>query len=500
MKMHEENQERLHQDSEVEDFHSGSGNLMDSKTSHLDDELNERLQEALHQTTFNVHLHDVVKIAAEYNPIDLAYAASRLPSSARHALYENLPDFAAKVTFMINTDGVTRSAIFRHLLDDEIRQLIENMPADEAVWVLDDLPERRFRRVLDGLDPKKSAQIWELQKHSRTSAGGMMTNEFFAFTSETTIAAAAAFMRDNPGIDETRRLFVIDQKGELQGYVPARNLIVNPPHLPLKHVMRQVDHKVTADATREEVVDLVERYKIPTLPIVDRDNFLVGVISYEDVVEAIEDIADETIAWMAGTAEDVSQESQVFKRFLARAPWLLVTLFGGLISAAIMSYYQGIESELLAMIVFFVPLINGMSGNVGIQCSTVLVRSMAIGVLTSGKRGDAVLKEAVIGSMTGIFFGALCGVIVYFLNYYGIQEFSTDPLELGVMVATGLFGACLTATTLGVSSPFFFAKLGVDPAIASGPIVTAFNDIMSMIIYFIISGLIKTFFFTPPIL
>ena len=443
-----------------------------------------------------MHLHDVAKIASEYNPIDLAYAATRLPPSARSVLYENLPDFEAKVTFMINTDGVTRSAIFRHLTDDEVKQLIEKMPADEAVWVLDDLPERRFRRVLDLLEAKKAAQIWELQKHSRNSAGGMMTNEFFSFTPETLIAEAASFIRDNPGIDETRRIFVVDQKGELQGYVPARNLIVNSPLLPLKQVMRQVDHHVTPDATKEEVVDLVERYKIPALPVVDRENFLVGVISYEDVVEAIEDIADETIGWMAGTAEDVSEYDHAFKRFCARAPWLLVTLFGGLISAAIMSYYQGIEGELLAFIVFFVPLINGMSGNVGVQCSTVLVRSMAIGTLTSGKRADAVKKEAFIGLTTGIVFGVLCGVIVYLLNIYGIQEFGTNPMELGIMVATGLFGACLTATALGVSSPFFFAKLGIDPAIASGPIVTAFNDIVSMIIYFIISGLINNLFFS----
>lgn len=484
-----------HTSIETESFHAGIGNLMDSKTSHLDDELSERLNDAFQSMTFNVHLHDVVKIANEYNPIDLAYAASRLPPSARHVLYQNLPDFAAKVAFMINTDGATRWAVLRQLSDEEVSQLIEKMPSDEAVWVLDDVSDRRYRRVLELIDSKKAGQIRELQKHSRNSAGGLMTNEFFAFTMDITIAEAAAFIRDNPGIDLTRRIFVLDHKGELQGYVPARNLIVNPPHLPLKHVMRQVDHKVPPEATREEVVDIVERYKIPALPVVDQDNFLVGVITYEDVVEAIEDIADETIAWMAGTAEDVSEYDPIFKRFLARAPWLMITLFGGLVSAAIMSYFQSIEAELLAFIVFFVPLINGMSGNVGIQCSTVLVRSMAIGVLSAGKRGEAILKEGALGLLTGLIFGTVCGTIVYILNTLGVQEFSSNPLELGIMVSAGLFGACLSATLLGVSSPFFFAKLGVDPALASGPIVTAFNDLVSIIIYFLISGLINSLFF-----
>lgn len=476
--------------------HAGAGNLMDSRTSHLDDELSERLKEAFHKTTFNVYLNEIAKIANEYHPIDLAYAASRLPPNVRHVLYQNLPDLDAKALFMINTDGATRWAVFRTLSDEEVVLLIEKMPPDEAVWVLDDIPERRYRRALEILDPKKSDQIRELQKHSRTSAGGLMTNEFFAFTVDTTIAEAAAFIRDHPGIDMTRRIFVLDQKGELQGFVPARNLIVNPPHLSLKHVMRQIDHKVPPDATREEVVDIVERYKIPALPVIDQDNCLVGIITYEDVVEMIEDIADETIAWMAGTAEDVSEYDPLFQRFLGRAPWLFVTLCGGLLSAAIISYFQNIEGELLALVIFFIPLINGMSGNVGIQCSTVLVRSMAIGVLSAGKRGEAVLKEGMIGLITATVFGTLCGATVYLLNSFGIQEFSSHPLELSIVVSAGLFGACLSATFLGVSSPFFFAKLGIDPALASGPIVTAFNDLVSIITFFLISGAIHSLFFS----
>ncbi len=481
----------------IPEEHIGAGNLMDSRTSHLDDELSERLEEALHKTTFNIHLPEVAKIASEYNPIDLAYAASHLPPTARPVLYENLPNLDAKVSFIINTDSASRWAIFRAVEDDEVKRLIEKMPSDEAVWILDDIPDRRYRRVLELIDSKKATQIKELQKHSRNSAGGLMTNEFFAFPMETTIKEAATFIRDNPGIDMTRRIFVLDHKGELQGFVPARNLIVNAPHLPLRQVMRQVEHTVFPDATREEVVDLVERYKIPALPVVNEENLLVGVITYEDVVEAIEDIADETIAWMAGTVEDVSEYDHVFKRFLSRAPWLLVTLCAGLISASAMSYFQEIEPALLALIVFFIPLINGMSGNVGVQCSTVLVRSMAIGVLSSGKKGEAVFKEVSIGFLTGVIFGCLCGIIIYILSSFDVGHFNGNPVQLGVTVAAGVLGASLTATTLGVSSPFFFARMGVDPALASGPIVTAFNDIMSMIMFFLISGLLHSVFFTP---
>lgn len=482
--------------AEEEEFHSSTGNLMDSKVSHLDDILSAKLEEAFHKETSKVRLRQVAKIASEHVPIDLAYAACRLPLSVRHVLFDNMPDLGAKAVFMINTDGNTRSEVLRHLDDREVVELVHKMPPDEAVWVLDDLPNRRFRKVMELIDAKKAARIRELQKHDRHSAGRLMTNEFFAFQMTMTIGEASTSIRNNPGIDLTRRIFVLDDTGRLQGYVPARNLIVNPSHLPLKQVMRSVLHKVHPSALREEVVDLVERYKIPALPVVDDDHFLVGVITYEDVVEAIEDMTDETIARMAGTAEDVSGFDPVMKRFVSRAPWLVVTVCGGLLSAAIMSYFQAFEKSLLAFIVFFIPLITGISGNVGIQCSTVLVRSMAIGTISAGSKKQAIIKELNIGLITGFAFGILCGFAVFVLNRLGMQSFAIDPVKIGVLVGTGVFGGCLSATLLGVFSPLFFARLTIDPAIASGPIVTAFNDVISMAMFFIISGLISTLYFT----
>lgn len=473
------------------------GNLMDSKTSHLDDELSFKLEKAFTSLSADIHSHDLTKIVSEYNPIDLAYAVSCLPSESRAILYQNLPCIASKVAFIINTDSASRWAIFRQLSDADICRLIEQMPPDEAVWVLDDIPDRRYRRILELIDAKKALKIRDIQKHRRNTAGRLMTNEFFAFLMETTVRDVSACIRNNPGIDLTRLVFVLDFKGELQGVVTDRSLIINPPEVSLKQIMNQVEHKVLPDTTRDEVVDLVERYKISALPVVDEENFLIGVITYEDVVEAIEDIADETIARMAGTTEDVGYHScHVFHRFFLRAPWLLVTLFAGLISASVMAYFQKISPALLALLIFFIPLINGMSGNVGVQCSTILVRSMATGTLSFGRRRETIFKEMTIGLLTGVLLGGLCGAVVYLMGCLGLNIFSGSSLQLGVTVAAGILGASLTATTLGVFTPFFFAKLGVDPALASGPIVTALNDIMSMIIFFLIAGCLNYFFFS----
>ncbi len=484
----------LNRQAENEHLEEGivSGNLMDSRTSQLDDVLNEKLEEALHQPTSQFMLHDIAKIASEHDPIDLAYAVTRLLPQARIVVYENLPDLNAKIIFMTNTGSNTRSAIFPQLDDREIKALLERMPPDEAARLLDDMSDRRLKRVLEILEPKKAARIRELYKHDRHSAGRLMTNEFFAFHMNTTIGEVATAIRNNPGIDLTRRIFVLNEIDELVGFVPGRNLIINSPFVPIKQIMRPILHQIQVDTSRDEVVDLVERYKIPALPVVDEQDRLVGVITYERVVEALEDIADETIASIAGTAEDLSEHEPIFKRFLWRAPWLIVTLCAGLITAAALSHFR--EREWFTFVALFVPLIAGMSGNVGIQCSTILVRGMSTGELSYGSRGKAVLSELSIGVLIGIVFGLMCGIFVYVLNRLEIHYLGSDPLVLGVIVSSGLLGACLMATLLGTLSPFFFARFRIDPAVASGPIVTAFNDVLSTLMYILIAKVISSFF------
>lgn len=482
------------QDEHLTDDGSFASNYLSaSPTSQIDDELNAKLEEAFHKQTSQVHLHEIAKIACEYDPIDLAYAVTRLPAYSRVLLYENLPDLNAKIIFMINTGCNTRSAIFRQIDDQEIKNLIEKMPPDEAVWILDDMSDRRLKRVLDLLDLKKASRIRELQKHDRHSAGRLMTNEFFAFHMNTTIGEVSEQIRNNPGIDLTRRIFVLNDTGELIGFVPARNLIVNPDFLPIRQVMGPILHKVTPDAHRDEVVDVVERYKIPALPVVDEKDHLLGVITYEDVVEALEDIAEKTIASIAGTAEDVSEHEPILKRFMWRAPWLFVTLCAGLVSSIVMTHFN--DRLWFAFVPFFVPLITGMSGNVGIQCSTILVRGMSTGELTPGARWEAAFKELVIGVLIGLVFGTICGIVVFFLTFIGVQPlFGAEHLALVTMVSCGVLGACLTATTLGTFSPFFFARFGIDPAVASGPIVTAFNDVFSTLMFFLVARIVYSIF------
>lgn len=463
----------------------------ESNTSHLDEILQEKLEKAFHRPLKFRH-QDIIKIISEHSPIDLAYAAAHLSPTVRPVLYENLPSRDAKIKFIINTDSDTRTTLFRQLADREMKKLFEKMPTDEAVWVLEDMSEGRFQEVMEMIDAKKAKSIADLKKHRRNSAARLMTNEFFAFPVGLTIADAAISIRDNPRIDFTMGLFVVDDRKVLQGYVPARHMIIHPSSTSLFEVMGPVLHKVFPSATREEVIDLVERYKISSLPVVDEENRLVGVITHEDVVEAMEDLADETMALMAGTGQKIASQDPIFKRFLARSPWLLVTLFAGLVNVGVMSSFQKYQGGILTFVLFFVPLINGMSGNIGLQCSTVLVRGMAIGTITGANKNEVVLKELFSGLFIGSVFGVLCGLVIYFLE--SVAHLGSSA-SMAIIVGSGLIGGCFAGTLLGVFSPFLCSKIGVDPAISSGPIVTAFNDFLSMSIYFLIAWGISSFFF-----
>lgn len=478
--MNEEYETKEHE--EEEDY------SLSSRTNQLDDELNLKLAVAFEGATPQILAHDIAKIASEYDPIDLAYGVTRLPATERVIVYDNLPDLQAKIIFLIHTSTSTRTAIFRRISDLEIKSLVENMPPDEAVWILEDMSDRRRRRVIDLLELKKRTRILELQAHDRDSAGRLMTNEFFSFHMNTTIGEVATEIRNNPGIDLTKQIFVLNDNGQLIGYVPSRALIIHPPSLPLRQVMRPVLHTVNPDSPRDEVVDLVERYKIEALPVVDNDMRLLGVITDADIVEAMEDIADNTIASIAGTAEEVGEHEPILKRLLGRAPWLLVTLGAGLITSTLMTHFYSRPWFLLVPL--FLPLITGMSGNVGIQCSTILVRWMSTGELSPGSRKEVMLKELTIGLLIGTLFGLFVGLVIWSLDDFGLYEFGPQRLEIVLMVSCGVFGASFTAATLGTFSPFFFERFGVDPAVASGPLVTACNDVLATLMFFLVARLV----------
>jgi len=455
----------------------------------LDTLLQEKLDQAFHQPNSKLISEEISKIAYQYSPIDLAHAVTLLPSHIRPIVYDNLIDLESQAIFIVHTDDATRMTILRHLKNKDIKILINEMAWDDVVLVLNSLSERRFKKILTLLEASQVARILKIKHYQNNTAGQLMTTDFFACSEELVIESVADLIKDTPETQFIKEIFVVTSGGILQGYVPLRHLIIHPPTLLLKEIMLPVAYKISPTASQEEVVDIAERYKLSSIPVVERDDLLIGVITHEDIIEAIGDITGETIAQMAGTEEHARGDRPTWKRLLSRIPWLMMTLFAGLINVGLISSFQEYEGKVLAFAIFFVPLITGLSGNVGIQCSTVLVRSMATGSL--GRTSAAILKEIIIGISIGFFFGILSSLFIGKWDLFDVSNREVSSHIVGLIVGTGLSGACLMSTLLGTFFPFFFSKIGVDPAIASGPIVTAINDFVSIFIYFLIAIILK---------
>ncbi|MDB2614125.1 magnesium transporter [Chlamydiales bacterium] len=470
-------------DIEEDEFKDFSERTTEEIDDVIDEQLDRIFEDEVHGN--QIVLHDLARIATDFDPIDLAHAVTRLPAKARWVVFDHLPDIQSKIIFIEETGSNTRAAIFKQLTNLEIKNIIENMQSNDVVEVFEDLSERRFKQVLEILDPKKAKSINELQAHGRLTAGRLMTNEFFAFSLQTTIGEVRKEIRNRPGIDLTSSIFILNDEKELIGYVPDRSLMVNSEETPLRQVMGPIQHKVFPDTPRDDVVDIVDRYYLPALPVVDDQDHLLGVVAYEEAVEAMRDIADATIASIGGTTEDISEDEPLINRILLRSPWLLATLCAGLTTSTIMTHFKG--NFWFEFAPFFVPLIAMMSGNVGIQCSTILVRWMAQGEFSSETKRDAITSELMIGSVLGISFGLISGLVVYLLISLQIYQVIPDPFSVTLMVSIGLFVACLGETCLGTLSPIIFDRLNIDPAVASGPIVAALNDMISTSLFILVA-------------
>ncbi|WP_204592955.1 magnesium transporter, partial [Candidatus Similichlamydia epinepheli] len=436
---------------------------------------------------------ELLALCSESSPEDLAHVSQSCMAEQRIYIYEALQTFARRVKFFASAGKSTKKVVASTLCDEEIAEIIMHLPVDEALLVIVALSYGRERRIMALLDPKKSAKIVAQRGYVPGTVGRLMSREFFAFQADWTIGDAAAFIREHPEIDFLLRVFILNKIGAICGCVPSRALLIYPVNVPLKRVMRSISQLVTPDSPIEEVIEIFDRYKDTDVPVVDSNGILLGVITYEDVLDSIEEKADKTIAYISGTEKEIEGETPLLQGVFSRAPWLIITLCAGLLNAGNLSRFPAKYRILL----HFVPMINGMSGNVGLQCSTVLVRGIAAGLVPERSTLPVIFREIAIGASAGLLFGFCAGCLIMFLQklfcVYGAVEIY--PWELGLVVGIGLSGACLFATTLGVLFPLFFEKVGVDPAVASGPIVTAINDVTSTAMYFLFAQQMASLFF-----
>ncbi len=368
-----------------------------------------------------------------------------------------------------------------HVLADippaEVAGLLKDLATDDVAYLLGVLPEERAKEILTLMKTEDSTEIADLLKYPKDTAGGIMTTEFFSLSEDATAQEAIRRLQHATDAEMVFYIYVTDKEDHLVGVLSLRQLLTVPPTTPLKHIMTRDVISVAVDMDQEEVARQVARYNLLAVPVVEKDQTLVGIITVDDVVDVIREEATEDMLKMAGAAEDTLLTSSSVEAARLRFPWLFTNLAGSLLSGIILWYFRFTIQEVVA-IVSFIPVIAAMGGNVGLQSSTLIIRGLATGGIELADMWKVFFREVRIG----VLLGLACGLLLTGAGWLWHGQWF-----LGMVVGASLMIAFLVSTSMATIMPILLKRLGVDPAVAAGPFVTTANDITGITIYLALS-------------
>ncbi|MEW5944837.1 MAG: magnesium transporter [bacterium] len=412
---------------------------------------------------------------------DIARLLKYFPVEKRLALLRRLgPARAGRV--LCETTPSTCSEMTKSMSDEFLSQILTAMPGDDAADVLERLPDDQKERVFSLMDPAEAEKIRGLLKYAPDTAGGLMTHNFIAVNEKLTLEEAINEVREKAADFLVPRIFVVDDEGTLKGYIPSSRLLRKDTGAPLSEFMITRLVKATTDMDQEEVAEVFSRYDLFTLPVVDPDDRLVGLITVDDIVDVIHEEASEDALMMSGTHIEELESPSVMRVARARVPWLFASWMGGIAALLVIGRFENALRQAIVLSAF-IPVIMGMGGNAGIQSATVIVRGLAIGYIHTGDVLTVLFREIRVGIILGLSYGALLGVITqarYFRDFH----------MLGAVVGLSIMSAMALGVMVGTFFPMFFKRINIDPAIATGPFVTATLDICGITVYFTLARLI----------
>jgi magnesium transporter len=421
------------------------------------------------------------KIVNKAHAADLSDVFPFLTVRQQHRLFELIDDVEKKGILFSELDEETFLAFVEQMNVDDIVPVLEAMPSDDVADLLGQLQEETSDAILKKMKREGQEELENLLRYGDDTAGGIMVPDFIALREDATAGdAIRMFQKDYKDVEMPFYLYVVDEYGKLVGVCSLRQLVVVAPDTPLRSFMSTDVFSVRTDTDQEEVAKLVARYDILAVPVVDDTNTLMGIVTVDDVIDIIKEEATEDILKMAGVGTEFVESKSVFKNTKLRMPWLLASCFGGLAATFIIGSFE--ESlKKVAALAAFIPVIMGMGGNIGTQSSTIVVRGISTGFFNVREIWSVVFKELSIGFLLGIFYGALIGAVAQF-------RFST--INLALAVASAVVCSMSVAALVGSMVPMIFARMNVDPAVATGPFVTTSIDIIAVFFYFEIASIL----------
>jgi magnesium transporter len=401
---------------------------------------------------------------------------SSLSASHQRQLFSLIEDRQQQGKILSELDEDIVLSVIEGVSVSDIIEILDQMPSDDAAAFIKLLPREQADDVLAHIRKKGDEDVENLLMYPDDTAGGIMIPDFIALPEDMTAGEVVSTLqsKEYKDIEMPFYIYVIDEDQHLSGVCSLRQLVLVRPDTPLKNFMSTDVISVTTDMDQEEVAKIVARYNFLAVPVVDEEHRMVGLVTVDDVIDIFREEATEDILKMAGVGEEFVETKSVFRSTRIRLPWLFASCVGGVIAIFVIGHFEASLQE-ISYLAAFIPVIMGMGGNVGIQSSTIVVRGLATGRIHIQDLWRVVSKELAVGLILGVVYGCLLA---------GLAQFQYSVAGFSLAVSIGVLSSMTVAALIGSLLPMLFARINVDPAVATGPFVTSAIDIVSVFFYF----------------
>lgn len=422
------------------------------------------------------------ELLKEGHPADLAEILEKLDFEYAQIFYDRIADeVGAEVLMELDED--LRAKILEDYTGKEIaHELIDNLDSDDAADLINELDEAQRREVLESIEDQKQAMdIARLLVYPEGTAGALMATEMIRVKDHWMVLECVREMRKQAEeVEKVHAIYVVNEQNKLLGTLSLKKLLTTSTRTPISEVFSQKVQSVEVNTEAEEVANIMQKYDLVVMPVVDPLGHLVGRITIDDVVDFIRDEAKEDYNLASGLTDEVEADDTLWSITRVRLPWLLIGLFGGLMAASVIGRYEE-DIDAIPKMAFFIPLIAAMGGNVGVQSSAIIVQGLANQSLSDNSLLSRLLKELGVALVNALILSVLIIGASLFLGY---------GLKLALTVSVALFAVIVVAALIGTFVPLALDNYKVDPALATGPFITTLNDIIGLFLYFQIGRLI----------
>ncbi len=421
-----------------------------------------------------------------FHEADIAEIYHELNIEEARYLFLLLDDeLAADVLAELDEDDRER---FLEVLPSEViaQKFIDHMDSDDAADIIGDMDEAKKQEILLHLDDLEQAgDIVDLLAYKEDSAGGLMGKELIEVNENWTILTCLKELaRQADEVDEVYYLYVVNDDNVLLGVVSLKRMLLSNNSNKVKSIIEDDIISVKTETSSEEVAQIMEKYDLVALPVVDSIGRLVGRITIDDIVDIIREEAEKDYQMASGLIDEVEATDRVFTITRARLPWLLIGLAGGIFGALVLGRFES-SLKIYPEMAFFIPLIAAMGGNVGIQSSAIIVQGLANNTLRTDRTFRKLGKEFLVALLNGL----ILAILIFIYNY-----FTSDTFALTITVSVSLISVVVIAALFGTFIPLVLNRYKIDPALATGPFITTMNDIIGLLIYMLIGRGFYAFF------